>query len=70
MTSSFIKMLLKVFSSYIICLIIFRFAQGGDAFFEGKVNGNPTPQVVWTRKGLQMKGKETKEPRKCYNKIH
>jgi len=32
-----------------------RFAQGGDAYFEGKVNGNPTPQVVWTRKGLQMK---------------
>jgi hypothetical protein len=35
----------------------FRFAQGGNALFEGKVRGNPKPQVVWTRKGLQMKGK-------------
>lgn len=33
-----------------------RFAQGGNALFEGKVKGNPRPQVVWTRKGLQMKG--------------
>ena len=33
-----------------------RFAQGGNALFEGKVRGNPKPQVVWTRKGLQMKG--------------
>ena len=31
-----------------------RFAQGGNAFFEGKVKGSPTPQVIWTRKGLQM----------------
>ena len=35
-----------------------RFAQGGNAFFEGKVKGNPTPRIVWTRKGLQMKGIE------------
>ena len=35
-----------------------RFAQGGNALFEGKVKGNPRPQVVWTRKGLQMKGKD------------
>jgi hypothetical protein len=35
-----------------------RFAQGGNALFEGKVKGNPKPQVVWTRKGLQMKGNE------------
>ena len=34
-----------------------RFAQGGNALFEGKVKGNPRPQVVWTRKGLQMKSK-------------
>ena len=34
-----------------------RFAQGGNALFEGKVKGNPRPQVVWTRKGLQMKRK-------------
>jgi hypothetical protein len=32
-----------------------RFAQGGNALFEGKVAGSPRPQVVWTRKGLQMK---------------
>lgn len=38
-----------------------RFAQGGNAFFEGRVNGNPTPQVVWTRKGLQMKGQRKLE---------
>ena len=36
-----------------------RFAQGGNALFEGKVKGNPKPQVVWTRKGLQMKGNDT-----------
>ena len=35
-----------------------RFAQGGNAHFEGKVRGNPTPQVIWTRKGLQMQGKK------------
>ena len=35
-----------------------RFAQGGNALFEGKVKGNPRPQVVWTRKGLQMKATE------------
>lgn len=34
-----------------------RFAQGGNAYFEGKVRGSPTPQIIWTRKGLQMKGK-------------
>ncbi|CAB4067571.1 TTN [Lepeophtheirus salmonis] len=34
------------------------FAQGGNALFEGKVKGNPKPQVIWTRKGLQMKGNE------------
>ena len=34
-----------------------RFAQGGNALFEGVVRGNPRPQVVWTRKGLQMKRK-------------
>jgi hypothetical protein len=33
--------------------------QGGNALFEGKVRGNPKPQVVWTRKGLQMKGEDT-----------
>ena len=32
-----------------------RFAQGGNAFFEGKVKGSPTPRIVWTRKGMEMK---------------
>lgn len=27
-----------------------RFAQGGNARFEGKLRGNPTPTVAWTRK--------------------
>lgn len=27
-----------------------RFAQGGNAKFEGKLRGNPTPAVSWTRK--------------------
>lgn len=27
-----------------------RFAQGGNAKFEGKLRGNPTPTVSWTRK--------------------
>lgn len=31
-----------------------RFAQGGDAMFEGKVQGNPKPTVTWTRKGAQI----------------
>jgi len=35
-----------------------RFAQGGNALFEGKVAGAPKPQVIWTRQGLQMKGTE------------
>jgi titin len=31
-----------------------RFAQGGDAFFQGKLRGNPTPEVSWTRKGAPL----------------
>lgn len=31
-----------------------RFAQGGDALFEGKVTGNPKPTVSWTRKGAKL----------------
>ena len=31
-----------------------RFAQGGDALFEGKVQGNPKPTVTWTRRGQQI----------------
>ncbi|XP_037075448.1 titin-like [Pollicipes pollicipes] len=28
-----------------------RFAQGGNALFEGKVRGNPKPNISWTRQG-------------------
>nr|CAD7404271.1 unnamed protein product [Timema cristinae] len=31
-----------------------RFAQGGNALFEGKVRGNPKPTVSWTRKGAPL----------------
>lgn len=31
-----------------------RFAQGGNALFEGRLRGNPKPVVSWTRKGLPM----------------
>lgn len=31
-----------------------RFAQGGDAFFEGKVTGNPRPELSWTREGKPL----------------
>ena len=34
-----------------------RFAQGGNALFEGKVKGNPTPEVSWTRQGQSISGK-------------
>ncbi|XP_031333998.1 titin-like [Photinus pyralis] len=32
-----------------------RFAQGGNATFDGRVTGKPQPTVVWTRKGAQMR---------------
>jgi len=31
-----------------------RFAQGGNAFFEGKVTGNPRPELSWTREGRPL----------------
>ncbi|XP_054275488.1 titin isoform X3 [Macrosteles quadrilineatus] len=31
-----------------------RFAQGGNAHFQGKLRGNPKPQVSWTRKGAPL----------------
>lgn len=34
-----------------------RFAQGGNAIFEGKVTGIPKPFVSWTRKGAPLLGK-------------
>lgn len=33
-----------------------RFAQGGNALFEGKLRGNPKPIVSWTRKGAPLLG--------------
>jgi len=35
-----------------------RFAQGGNAFFEGKVRGNPQPQLSWTREGRPLSGND------------
>jgi len=31
-----------------------RFAQGGNALFEGRLRGNPKPFVSWTRKGAPL----------------
>lgn len=31
-----------------------RFAQGGNALFEGKLKGTPMPEVSWTRKGAPL----------------
>lgn len=31
-----------------------RFAQGGNAIFEGRVRGNPKPSVSWTHKGTSL----------------
>lgn len=31
-----------------------RFAQGGNAIFEGCVRGNPKPTVSWTHKGIPL----------------
>lgn len=31
-----------------------RFAQGGDALFEGRLKGTPRPEVSWTRKGAPL----------------
>lgn len=33
-----------------------RFAQGGNAHFQGKLRGNPKPQVSWTRKSAPLFG--------------
>lgn len=33
-----------------------RFAQGGNALFEGRVTGKPRPVVSWTRKGAPLLG--------------
>lgn len=44
-----------------------RFAQGGNALFEGKLKGNPKPVVSWTRKGVPMV--ETNKFRMSYNEV-
>ncbi|XP_037947834.1 titin-like [Teleopsis dalmanni] len=42
-----------------------RFAQGGNALFEGKLRGNPKPFVTWTRKGAPLL--ESQKFRMSYN---
>lgn len=42
-----------------------RFAQGGNALFEGKLRGNPKPFVSWTRKGAPLL--ESNKFRMSYN---
>lgn len=42
-----------------------RFAQGGNALFEGKVVGNPKPTVTWTRKNARLL--ESQKYRMSYN---
>lgn len=44
-----------------------RFAQGGNALFEGKLRGNPKPVVSWTRKGAPLL--ESNKYRMNYNEI-
>lgn len=34
-----------------------RFAQGGNALFEGRITGVPKPVVSWTRKGAPLLGR-------------
>lgn len=45
-----------------------RFAQGGNAAFEGKVRGNPKPTVSWTRKGAPLT--ESQKYKMSYNEIN
>lgn len=42
-----------------------RFAQGGDALFQGRLGGNPKPRVSWTRKGAPLL--ESQKYRMTYN---
>lgn len=45
-----------------------RFAQGGNALFEGKVRGIPKPTVSWTRKGSPLT--ETNKYKMTYNELN
>lgn len=45
-----------------------RFAQGGNALFEGKVRGTPKPTVSWTRKGAPLS--ETSKYKMSYNELN
>lgn len=42
-----------------------RFAQGGNATFDGRLRGNPKPVVSWTRKGAPLL--ESSKFRMSYN---
>lgn len=42
-----------------------RFAQGGNALFDGRLKGNPKPVVSWTRKGAPLL--ESNKFRMAYN---
>lgn len=44
-----------------------RFAQGGNALFEGKIRGNPKPTVSWTRKGAPLL--ESNKYKMSYNEV-
>lgn len=45
-----------------------RFAQGGNALFEGKVRGMPKPTVSWTRKGAPLV--ESNKYKMTYNELN
>lgn len=42
-----------------------RFAQGGNAVFEGRVRGNPNPTVSWTHKSAPLR--ESQKIRMSYD---
>ncbi|XP_055379031.1 titin isoform X2 [Condylostylus longicornis] len=44
-----------------------RFAQGGNAVFQGRLRGNPKPVVTWTRKGAPLL--ESRKYQMSYNEI-
>ncbi|XP_022243271.1 titin-like [Limulus polyphemus] len=38
-----------------------NFVDGGDAHFECKIRGNPTPEVVWSRRGMPIKNDQKRQ---------